>query len=114
MRRVIANEYVYCGMGFPVTLHNVPMIKIMGEWAPDINYNEIEDYVVSLLAQQVLPLTGKTAHFLRLRMNLPVRDLAPLLGTSQQAIDAWEEMGDKTIPMSTEFEKQILETLARP
>jgi len=36
-KRKIEKAYIYNGFGFPVVLHNVPMINVRGVWTPDIS-----------------------------------------------------------------------------
>jgi putative transcriptional regulator len=46
------------------------------------------------------PLTGAELRFLRLEMETSQRDLAAMLGTSEQTLRLWEKKRDKVIPGS--------------
>jgi len=52
MAKKIEKCFVDYGCGFPVVLHNVPMIEIRGVLTPDINYNELNDKVFAILASR--------------------------------------------------------------
>lgn len=45
-------SFVYEGLGFPIRLINVPMKKIFGEWAMDINFNALQKNVLHMLARK--------------------------------------------------------------
>lgn len=41
MKKKIPKVYEDHGLGFPVTLLNVPMIEVRGEWVPKMNQKEL-------------------------------------------------------------------------
>jgi putative transcriptional regulator len=48
------------------------------------------------------PLVGAELRFLRLEIETSQRDLAALLGTTEQTLRLWEKKRDKTIPGSSD------------
>jgi hypothetical protein len=59
------SKFKYMGFGFPVTLSNVPMIKVRGFWTPNINYNTLGDKVYSLLKNKKSKLTNEQVNFIK-------------------------------------------------
>ena len=103
--------YPYYGLGFRVILTNVPMIKIYGEWVPDVNFSEIEDRMSVKVPLKSARLTGYEVRFLRRHMNLTMDDLAKLLDVTRQIVIQWEKCGDEPTKMETSNER-VLRLLA--
>ncbi len=41
-------RFIYEGLGFPVILKNITMVKKRGVWTPFIDYNKLQKEVISL------------------------------------------------------------------
>ena len=63
MRKVV-KEYHYNALGFPVVLHNIPMVNIRGVWCLDLNMNEFMRTVMIKLQANKSKLTEDQLHFL--------------------------------------------------
>lgn len=107
MERKIQERYVDHGFGFPVTLLNVPMVKIRDQWTPDINYKKLQYAVLSALAHKPARLTGAEIRFIRHAFEMPVQAFAEVFACNPQAIMEWEEAGEASTQMDWATEKDI-------
>lgn len=94
MKKKIEKSYTYEGLGFPVLLINVPMIKIRGEFILDIDYNKLQKAVLLHLTHKKLPLTGNEIQFIRKYFALNTTAFGHLFGYSHSAVLKWENQGD--------------------
>lgn len=92
---------VYEGLGFPIRLVNVPMRKVLGEWAIDINFNALQKAVLHMLATKSSPLRGPELRFIIDYFEMSYRDFAKLFGVSHVAVVKWEKESSRMNP-STE------------
>jgi DNA-binding transcriptional regulator YiaG len=97
--------FVYEGLGFPISLHNVPMVKVRGIWTPDIDYNQFQKQVLIALAHRPFPLTGDELQFIRNYFGLTLQAFALQFGISHVAVMKWERRKEKIakIQPSTEM-----------
>jgi len=65
MERKICEQFLYQGLGFPIHLLNVPMIKTRGKWTPDIDYNKLQKAILNALVKKQSSLTGNEIRFIR-------------------------------------------------
>lgn len=94
MKTKIKKTYTYEGLGFPVHLTNVPMIKARGEFILDIDFNKLQKAVLLHLCHKKMPLTGNEVKFVRKYFSLTTTDFGNLFGYSHSAILKWENHGD--------------------
>lgn len=85
------DTFVYKGLGFPIRLINVPLRKVFGEWAIDINFNTLQKAVLYLLATKPTPFQGKELRFIIDYFEMSYRDFAKLFNVSHVAVVKWEE-----------------------
>ncbi len=91
----IEKRYLYRGLGFPIYLINVPMVKIYGTWTPDIDYNVLQKEVLVALATRPFPLTGDQLQFIRKYFEMKLQDFAAQFGITHAAVIKWENRRDK-------------------
>lgn len=103
----IQDEYIDEGLGFPVRLLNVPMIKVRGVWTPKINYNALSDIVLNLLALKPARLTGNEIKFIRLSFELTLEAFAQRFDVKHPAVIKWEKSADTPTQMQWSTEKDI-------
>lgn len=94
-------------LGFPVIIHNVLMIKRMGEWCPEINWNVLSTMVLTSLMTKPSKLTGGEVKFIRTYMNYSYREFGKIIGVSASAIKKWENKNQESTDMHTPMEKMI-------
>lgn len=101
------DQYKYDGLGFPVILQNVPMIKVRGNWTPDINLNELIDAVFRMLPHKKSRLAGNEIKFIRHHCNMTLHAFGERFDVTHAAVKKWENCGNKHTNMSWTTEKDI-------
>jgi len=94
--------FVYHGLGFPITLVNVPMKKMLGEWFIDINMNKLMLFALKFLAYKPARLTRQELRFIRTFFQMSTTEFARKLGISHAAVVKWEK-GQRVISRPLEF-----------
>jgi len=107
MAKKIIEKYIFEGLGFPVALRNVIVDKYDGEEFPDINFNELELWVVRALIVSPRALLGAHLKFLRKFMKASLRDASDAIGISHAQIKNWEDKADEQTGMSPEVERRF-------
>lgn len=92
------DTFIYEGLGFPLRLVNVPMKKIFGEWAIDINFNLLQTTVLNMLARKPTSLSGAEIRFIIDYLEMSTRDFAKLFGVTHTAVLKWENEESKMNP----------------
>ena len=100
-------SFVYEGFGFPVTLVNVPMVRSLGVWTPDIDYRKLSRDVLRLLALHPARLTGQEIRFIRHSMDMTLEEFAHRFGVTHPAVVQWEQCGRRPTRMAWALEKDI-------
>lgn len=107
MERKIKLQHIDYGCGFPVILVNVHMMKVRGEWIPDINYNEFEKAVLLSLCHKPCKLSGNEIRFIRLYFDMTLQAFAKRFGVQHPTVVKWENCKDSTTNMTIGTEKDI-------
>lgn len=81
---------IYRGLGFPIRMTNVPMIKVHGEWAMDISFKKLMLAVLEDLLKKPTLLNGSEMKFIRKYLELTTTEFGKLLGVSHAAVVKWE------------------------
>jgi len=103
----ISKRFVYDGLGFPVVLRNVPMVKVRGSWTPQINYNELSRHVILALATKPGRLTGHEVRFIRHYFGKTLESFGKRFDVSHPAVLKWEDAGEEAIAVKWPMEKDI-------
>lgn len=103
----IQKVFIDTGLGFPVTLQNVPMIKIRGAWTPDIDYNLLTHSVLVALSEKPVKITGSEVKFIRLHFKMTLEQFAKRFSVTHVAVIKWEKTVDNPTKMSWAIEKDI-------
>lgn len=106
-RNRIQKEYEFNALGFPITLVNVPMVQLRGDFVPDIDYNQLEDRVFEALASKPTRLTGNEVRFIRFHANMTLKAFGQRFGRSHAAVKKWEGFADNPTNMDWTTEKDI-------
>lgn len=94
--------FIYEGLGFPIRLVNVPMKKVFGEWAIDINFHQLQIAALHMLAEKPTSLTGEELRFIRHYLEMSTHSFSKLFGVSHVSVLKWENEDTKMNP-GTEF-----------
>ena len=107
LQRKSRNLFVYRGFGFPVTLINVPMLRVRGVWTPDLNLNSVAQHLLSALARKPSRLTGEEIRFVRHSLSMTLEQFAHRFGVTHPAVIKWEKAGHRPTSMAWAIEKDI-------
>lgn len=107
MSKKIEKKFIYTGLGFPVEIHNVEMIKINGTFHPKIDARKIADSVIESLVTQKTRFTGNQVKFIRTYFSMSLREFAKVVNESHTAIMKWEKFADKPTNMDVNIESML-------
>ena len=107
MEKKIQKKYLDNSLGFPVVLVNAPLIKVRGEWALHVNYNDYQRSILYLLAHKPARLTGDEVKFARKFFEMTVRAFAERFSVKHPAVLKWENKGRAFTQMAWSTEKDI-------
>ena len=98
----------YNGFGFPVELKKVTLVNINGEWTLKMDVKKVASKTIENLAYQKDRLTGNQIRFIRVYLNMSLRDFAKeLVNESRTAVNKWEKCGDEETNMDINIEKVL-------
>jgi DNA-binding transcriptional regulator YiaG len=105
METKIQAKYIYEGLGFPVELTHVEMVKIGKAWAPKIDVRKLAKDVLNEIPTQETRLTGAQIRFVRETFGMSLRDFAKkVVHQSHMAVSKWEKFGDEPTNMDVATE----------
>lgn len=104
MNKKIIKNYIYEGLGFPVELHNIKMVKVGDEYHPQIDVRKIADSVIHSLVLQKSRLTGNQIKFIRTYFSMSLREFAKVVNESHTAIQKWENFQNESTNMDKNIE----------
>ncbi len=108
MKTKLRKEYDYEGLGFPIRLCNVEMVKIQNEWHPKIDIRKVADLAIKKLVVQKDRFTGNQVRFIRKYFSMSLRDFAEtVVRESHTAVAKWEKSGNEITSMDINIEKII-------
>lgn len=111
MKNKEESEYIYYGLGFPISLRGFPMKKYWGEEMPDINYNILKRVVIEMLAKKPAALTGNELRFIRQYFEMNYTEFGKHFGQTRQAVTKWEAKGDEYVSITRSTELHIRLTI---
>lgn len=103
----LQKSFIDMGLGFPVRLLNVPMIKVRGKWTPNIDYNRLTQAVLHALCEKPVRLTGNEVRFIRLHFEMTLQEFADRFAVSHAAVLKWEKAKNKQTGMNWASEKDL-------
>ena len=98
MKNKKKETFIFEGLGFPIKLINVPMKKVFGEWAIDIDMNKLMLVVLEALAHKSIALTGDELKFIRSYLEMTTTAFGKVFGVSHVAILKWESGKNRVSP----------------
>ena len=91
MKKKIATQFEYDGLGFPIMLLNFPFVEVRGVRVPDIDYNQLQRNALLALCRKPLPLTGNEVRFIRQYLQMTYTDFANRFGVTHASVIHWEK-----------------------
>jgi len=100
MERKIQDKYIYEGLGFPIELRHVELVKIRNIWAPKINVEKVAEKAMKEIPLQETRLTGAQVRFIRSYFMMSYREFASkVVHQSHMAVSKWEKFDDRPTNM---------------
>jgi len=104
----IQKSYIDYGLGFPVQITNVHLLKVRGEWVLDLNFEKYEKAVLLALSVKSTRLTGNEIKFVRNHFSMTLKEFGKRFGdVAHSAVIKWEKFGDNSTNMNWPTEKDI-------
>lgn len=91
-------RFVYEGLGFPVVLVNVTLVKRRGIWTPSIDYDKLQKEVLLALTHKPTALTGDEIHFIRTYFELTMENFGKQFGVTHATLLNWGKINSKINP----------------
>ncbi len=88
-------RFVYEGLGFPIVLVDIALVKKRGVWTPAIDYNKLQRQVLLAMTHKHIALTGNEIHFIRTYFEMTLEGFGKQFGLTHVAVLTWEKAGDK-------------------
>ena len=107
MKKKIQKIYQDNGFGFPVTLLNVPLLQVRGEWLPSVNQKELQSLVIQALVVKPARLTGNEVRFIRQFNQMTLEQFAERFDVTHPAVLKWEKSKNSITGMAWTTEKDI-------
>jgi DNA-binding transcriptional regulator YiaG len=104
VKKKIVKNYIYEGLGFPITLHNVELVEFDGEFHPKIDARKISDMAIISLVDQKSRLTGNQIKFIRKYFFKSLREFSIIVNESHMAVKKWENFNEKPTNMDINIE----------
>ena len=95
METKTVKKHIYEGLGFPVALLNVTLVKKRDVWTPAIDYNKLQKQVLLALSNKSGSLTGNEIHFIRAYFEMTLEGFGKLFGVTHAAVLNWEKTKNK-------------------
>ena len=95
MKTKRVEKFVYGGLGFPIVLRNIVLVKKRDVWTPAIDYNKLQKQVLLALAQKPFSLTGNEIHFIRAYFEMTLENFGKQFGVTHVAVLNWEKTQNK-------------------
>jgi len=107
MEKKRVKKFRYEGLGFPIVLFNVPMVKIRDIWTPAINYSKLQKAVLLELCDMSSPLSGNQVHFIRAYFEMTLDAFGKHFGVTHVAVLNWEKTKNKAAKINPSLELLI-------
>ena len=107
MEKKIQKAFIDEGFGFKVRILNASMVKVRGEWTPNINYNELAKVVLHALCHKPGRLTGAEIRFIRQHFEMTLQAFADRFCVTHVAVIKWEKSKNKPTAMAWATEKDL-------
>lgn len=107
MEKKKVKKYIYEGLGFPVSLVDIVLVKKRDIWTPAIDYNKLQMAVLLALSHKPFALTGNEVHFIRTYFEMTLDNFGRQFGVTHAAVLNWEKSKNKPAKINPTTELYI-------
>lgn len=95
MEKKRVKRFAYEGLGFPIILVDVTLVKVRDTWTPAVDYNRLQKTVLLALSHKPFPLSGHEVHFIRAYFEMTLEAFGKNFGMTHVAVLNWEKAKSK-------------------
>ncbi len=106
-KKKVTRDFIYDGLGFPVRLPKATLRKVLGAWAPELDYAALMPAALRALARAPFHLTGNQIRFIRQTHDMTLTQFADRFGVRHPAVIKWEKTSDHSAHINWGTEKDI-------
>ena len=107
MKSKFLKKYIYQGLGFPIELQNVEMVRDENKLYPKIDVFQTSELAIKSLILQKSRITGNQIKFIRSYFSMSLRHFANIVYESHMAVKKWEMFGNETTAMDINIEIKL-------
>ena len=107
MEKKRVKRFIYEGLGFPIVLINITLVKKRDIWTPAIDYNKLQKEVLLALSHKPFSLTGNEVHFIRAYFEMTLEKFGQQFGVTHAAVLNWEKIRNKSAKINPTTELYI-------
>ncbi len=100
MEKKRVKKFTYEGLGFPITLIDVDVVKKRGVWTLAIDLNKFQKAVLLTLSHKRSALTGNEVYFIRTYFEMTSEDFGRQFGVTHPAVLKWERNKNQSAKMN--------------
>lgn len=104
MQSKIEKNFKYEGLGFPVILNRVKLVKVGKEFHPLIDVVKISDLTIRSLVMTKSRLTGNQIRFIRKYLSMSLREFSKIVNETHMAVKKWEDFQNQITKMDPNIE----------
>ncbi|MBS0648694.1 MAG: hypothetical protein JSS10_05665 [Verrucomicrobia bacterium] len=104
MEKKQVKRFAYEGLGFPIILVDVTLVKVRDIWTPAVDYNKLQKTVLLALSHKPFPLSGHEVHFIRAYFEMTLEAFGKNFGMTHVAVLNWEKAKSKTAKINPAVE----------
>lgn len=107
MEKKRIKRFIYEGLGFPIVLVDITLVKKREIWTPAIDYNKLQKEVLLALSHKPISLTGNEIHFIRAYFEITLEKFGQQFGVTHAAVLNWEKTRNKSAKINPTTELYI-------
>ncbi|HSX11508.1 MAG TPA: hypothetical protein VLF94_07340 [Chlamydiales bacterium] len=96
MEKKKVKKFIYEGLGFPIVLVDVTLVKKRDIWTPAIDYNKLQKEVLMILSHKPFSITGNEVHFIRAYFEMTLESFGKQFGVTHPVVLNWEKTRNKS------------------
>ena len=105
IKKGIKKDFIYKGLGFPISIDEVEFSIIEGEEYYDIDFEKLKySFLAIIMIEPKIEFIGGMLKFVRQSLELSMEEMAEKLGIVKSTVSKWEALNDDVIKLD-QFQK---------